>query len=87
MKRLTDPQPLISKEQAEADREAFMAAGREWAANAYERLNENAKLTFADVCDIRDRVFIKGERQVDLAKEYGISTGQMSKIVSGKSWT
>lgn len=83
---LTDPTPLISAEQAEADRQAFLASARQWEIKSEQQPSPRAKLTFGDVCDIRDRVFNGHEKQNELAAEYGISTGQLSKIVSGKTW-
>jgi DNA-binding transcriptional regulator YiaG len=45
--------------------------------------NAAAKLTAADVREIRRR---KGERQEDLAAEYGCTFSNISAIQRGKSW-
>jgi len=45
-----------------------------------------SKLTDEAVIDIRDR-HSKGERQVALAAEYGVSQPQISLIVQGKAWS
>jgi len=44
-----------------------------------------AKLTDADVLDIR-RLYAEGVQQIELAPRYGISQGQISKIVLRKTW-
>lgn len=47
--------------------------------------NGRAKLTEADVREIRKRLRL-GERQVSLAKEFGVSQVKISQIKLGKSW-
>lgn len=52
---------------------------------AHGQNNSNAKLTDAEVAEIRTR-YGPGVRIVDLAAEYGISKSQIWNIVSGKQW-
>lgn len=47
--------------------------------------DNRAKLTEADVVDIRERV-AAGEKQSSLADEYDIDRGTVSRIVNGKRW-
>lgn len=47
--------------------------------------NSHAKLTESDVRLIRSR-FSKGERQVDLAREFGLTREGVFGIVRGKTW-
>jgi DNA invertase Pin-like site-specific DNA recombinase len=47
--------------------------------------NGNRKLTAAQVEDIRGR-YRTGERQLDIAKAYGISQSQVSNIVRAAHW-
>jgi hypothetical protein len=47
--------------------------------------NGSAKLTEADVLDIRARV-LRGETQQAVADRHGISRGQIYNIMSGRSW-
>lgn len=44
-----------------------------------------AKLTTADVIDIRERA-LRGERQDDIAATYGITQSQVSNIKTGARW-
>mgnify|MGYP000207962994 CR=1 FL=1 len=48
--------------------------------------NPNAKLSDAQVADIRRRYASGGVRQEDLAREVGVSQVQVSRIVRGKLW-
>jgi hypothetical protein len=48
--------------------------------------HHKAKLTEADVIEIRTRVAY-GEKQVLLAKEYGVSCTQICNVASGKAWS
>lgn len=62
---------------------------RDMAAKGRSRPGEahhNAKLTKEQVIAIRARVQA-GEVQIDIARETGLSTAQISKIATGKSWT
>lgn len=43
------------------------------------------KLSAAAVDAVRSRV-LAGERQCDLASEYGVSRAQVSRIISRKQW-
>lgn len=43
------------------------------------------KLTDSQIIEIRERR-AGGARQIDLAKQYGVSDGQISMIVRGKRW-
>jgi hypothetical protein len=45
----------------------------------------NAKLTETIVAECRRR-YAAGEKQIDLAREFGVSSGQMSMIIRGKRW-
>ena len=47
--------------------------------------NGKAKLTEAQVRDIKARQ-ASGERQADLAREYGVSRPTISNIIRGKRW-
>ena len=47
--------------------------------------NPQAKLTDADVLQIRNRV-ANGEKQSELASEFGISRSTMCHIIQGKLW-
>lgn len=46
-----------------------------------------ARLTADQVAAIRDRYALGGVRQVDLAKEYGVSQTHISSIVIGTTWS
>lgn len=48
--------------------------------------NGRAKLTEQSVLEIRDRV-ARGERQADLAREYGVDRAVISTIVNRKAWS
>ncbi len=48
-------------------------------------MSGRAKLTNDAVIDIRSR-HANGERQVDLAHEYNLNDGTISRIISGKRW-
>lgn len=50
------------------------------------RAARSGKLTDAQVIEIRERR-AAGARQMDLAKQYGVSDGQISMIVRGKRWS
>ena len=52
--------------------------------NQWGERGPSAKLTDAQCDEIRQRRR-DGEKQVDLAREYGVSTAQVSRIVGGKS--
>lgn len=99
MKHLVDPTPLISPEQAESDRVAFLASSEEWrkknnrertrkaAAKKRARIvNGRVQLTIAQVVEIRERC-AGPEKQKDIAAEFGVSVAQVSKIANGKAWT
>lgn len=52
----------------------------------YGEQQGNSKLTNRMVLAARDRYFIKGERFVDLANEYGVSDTTISRAILGISW-
>lgn len=49
-------------------------------------LNPRAKLTEADVLEIRRRAAIPGTRKLHLARLFGVSNVQIGNVVSRKSW-
>lgn len=51
------------------------------------REHGNAKLTVADVLAIRADYTVGGPTLTELAKQYGVRTGTIHAIVSGKTWT
>jgi len=52
---------------------------------AYGENHGNAQLTNNQVIDIRRRV-ASGERQVDLAKEFGVKKNTICDIINGRTW-
>lgn len=60
------------------------AKGRRVGKNAGEK-HGRAKLTEAQVSEIK-KLERRGVKQVDLAKEFGVSTTAIGCIVSGKTW-
>ena len=66
--------------QSENIRHAFMYGNK----SQKGEKNYASKLTGAQVLEIRKRA--KTEKQSDLAREFGLSTGNVSLIVSRKTW-
>lgn len=60
-----------------------VAKGRSWRAQGVK--HHFAKLTEADVRDIRDRAKVWGMGRA-LAKEYGVSTAVISAVKRGQRW-
>lgn len=52
----------------------------------YGERNHRAKLTREVVVEIREKYAAGGVRQIDLAKEYGVSKRAVGMIVNGKRW-
>jgi hypothetical protein len=50
------------------------------------RLNGRSRLTERDVIEIRQYVIL-GERQVDIARRFGVHQTQVSRIVLHKAWS
>lgn len=53
--------------------------------HARDREARTGKLTDPQILEIRKRR-AAGARQIDLAKQYNVSDGQISMIVRGKRW-
>ena len=62
-----------------------MAKGRGNQAKGQD--NGKARLTDADVADVRIGFFIKGQSLGDLAERYGIKIQHIRQIVSGRRWS
>ena len=48
--------------------------------------NNKAKLDSAQITSIRERYKVGGARQIDLARQYGISQAHISTIIRGECW-
>lgn len=66
----------------ETDRQAFAESARKWRATANEKATHRSKITNGQRTEIRDRV-MRGEKQIDLAAEFGISAGHICNIAKG----
>ena len=71
---------------------SLIVRGKRWAASPGEVVanrgesNERARLTPAQVAEIRAKYAAGGRTQADVAAEYGVSGVHVSAIVRGKRW-
>lgn len=85
-----DNPPCINPEHLETGTYADNAhdrdsRGRDGIAKITGDLSSSAKLTDAQVRDIRKRLPLYEGRQVELAREYGVSDGHISAIKHGRA--
>jgi hypothetical protein len=85
-----DRPPCIAREHlfkgTQADNLADMRAkGRAGKSGAPGALNGRAKLTNADVAQIREAI-ARGDRQVDIAARFSVTQTTISRIARGDGW-